>query len=211
MKRCVTCKEVKSFDSFHPDKSKADGHVSMCKACRSQYMKGYYILNKEKYKKEMALRYCKYRTRYNELSRKWVMEHPEERKRIQNSYYQRHKHLIQAKNRVHTRNYNLKNPMKNKEWKAKNPGKCLAQKARRRASEISANVKWANPFFIEEIYDLAKRRTKILGQKWVVDHIVPLNSPLVCGLHVENNLQVIPEIHNLRKHNRYWPDMPVGV
>jgi 5-methylcytosine-specific restriction endonuclease McrA len=44
--------------------------------------------------------------------------------------------------------------------------------------------------------------------KHEVDHIVPLKSPLVCGLHVEHNLQVIPATQNRRKHNRVWPDMP---
>lgn len=47
-----------------------------------------------------------------------------------------------------------------------------------------------------------------LGELWVVDHIVPIKSQIVCGLHNEFNLQVIPSRDNRAKSNRYWPHMP---
>lgn len=65
---------------------------------------------------------------------------------------------------------------------------------------------WANPFFIAEIYDLARRRTKATGKPWVVDHVIPLKNPLVSGLHVETNLQVVPRSFNAAKGNSFVID-----
>lgn len=139
--------------------------------------------------------------------------------------------VLRSKNRER-RNFReralyAKNPTKklhqNKGWASKNKPKLVqyalarqkrypeqhcAEVALRRARKYRATPKWANPFFIGEIYHLAALRTKMLGFPWHVDHIVPLRSPLVCGLHVENNLQVIPAADNYAKRNNSWPGMP---
>jgi hypothetical protein len=36
-----------------------------------------------------------------------------------------------------------------------------------------------------------------------VDHIIPLNNPLVCGLHCEFNLQLLPLSDNIKKNNSF--------
>lgn len=41
-----------------------------------------------------------------------------------------------------------------------------------------------------------------------VDHVVPLKHPLVCGLHVWANLQLLNRAENRKKNNRTWPEMP---
>ena len=96
----------------------------------------------------------------------------------------------------------------NKKYLSDNYIEMLAKSRKRHASKLNAVPAWMNPFFVEEIYDLARLRTKATGIKWHVDHIVPLQSKLVCGLHWEGNMQVIPAFVNIQKKNYYWPDMP---
>ena len=93
---------------------------------------------------------------------------------------------------------------------AKARSKCLSAVNQRRATKFNGipPQPWANQFFIEEIYDLAHRRSRLTGIRWDVDHIVPLRSKIVCGLHVERNLQVITHRQNCQKRNFRWPDMP---
>jgi len=59
-----------------------------------------------------------------------------------------------------------------------------------------------------ELRSLSKVRERETGVKWHVDHIIPLKSKKVCGLHNEFNLRLIPAIDNIRKRNLFWPDMP---
>jgi hypothetical protein len=93
-----------------------------------------------------------------------------------------------------------------KAWNERNQDKRAEAVARRRAKIFTPS--WANKKRIAAFYTEAKRLEKETGIPHHVDHIVPLNSELVCGLHVETNLQVIPAKENVLKRNLAWPDMP---
>ena len=143
------------------------------------------------------------------IRRVWRKANPEKVKATKQRHHIAHADKIKARVREWVR----KNPEKRKAnvraWDKAHADVCAAKLANRRAKKFNATPSWANKFFIAEAYHLARLRTKMLGFRWHVDHIVPLDSEIVCGLHVEHNLQVIPAITNRRKGNRHWPDMPV--
>lgn len=86
--------------------------------------------------------------------------------------------------------------------------KMIQRNSLRGRAEKAATPIWANKFFIEQAYDIARKRSEVTGIRWEVDHIVPLKSDLVCGLHTHENLQVITKFSNLSKKNFRWPEMP---
>lgn len=62
---------------------------------------------------------------------------------------------------------------------------------------------WANLDAIRDIYRQCREVTRRTGVPHHVDHIVPIKGRLVLGLHVENNLRIIPATENIRKRNRF--------
>ena len=77
---------------------------------------------------------------------------------------------------------------------------------RRKMTVKQASPNWNdefNSFFIKEIYHLSSLRSEVTGIKWHVDHIVPLRGKTVSGLHVWNNLQLLPASENLKKNNKH--------
>lgn len=76
---------------------------------------------------------------------------------------------------------------------------------KRRAAKINRTPKWADLDSIAAFYASAKRITKATGIKHHVDHIIPLQGKLASGLHVADNLQIIPAKDNFSKKNRYEP------
>ncbi len=81
-------------------------------------------------------------------------------------------------------------------WKT-NPGKRAAYRAGRRAAEKQATPSWVDYTALLSIYEQAARAGKH------VDHIIPLQHPDVCGLHVPWNLQLLTPTENMSKGNKF--------
>jgi hypothetical protein len=91
-------------------------------------------------------------------------------------------------------------------YRQANKGKINALVAARKKHIKQRTPKWfglEERWVVKEVYELAASRTKMMWFAWHVDHIVPLQGDIVSGLHVMNNLQVIPGVDNIKKKNRY--------
>lgn len=99
-----------------------------------------------------------------------------------------------------------KNPHKQKQyvdnWFSRNPGKRAVYSASYRASKINAQPEWCDQDDMRIIYKQCRKKTKETGVPHEVDHIIPLQSDIVCGLHVPWNLQIITQDENRKKSNR---------
>ena len=96
----------------------------------------------------------------------------------------------------------------NRAWRLANPDKSNAAGTRRRTARMGATPKWADLKKIDAIYLACIRLNRESNDVFHVDHIIPIQSKLVCGLHCEANLQILTASENSSKGNRHWPDMP---
>jgi hypothetical protein len=95
--------------------------------------------------------------------------------------------------------------IRTKLWAIDNPVKVRARCARRRAFKKLATPQWLTEKMmsdIDQFYWMANELSKVTGVKYEVDHIVPLVSNKVCGLHVPWNLQLLSDSENRSKSNR---------
>ncbi len=85
-----------------------------------------------------------------------------------------------------------------REWERANTKARQAKNARRRARKLDATPGWLTAAQHEQI----KTLYMTCPEGYEVDHIVPLNHPRVCGLHVPWNLQHLTAEANRKKGNR---------
>lgn len=90
-------------------------------------------------------------------------------------------------------------------YDSNNPEQRLARTSIRRRRFRSATPPWLTKdqkAAMKQLYIEAQRLTKLTGERYVVDHIIPLINEEVCGLHAPWNLRVITQEENLVKSNK---------
>jgi len=94
--------------------------------------------------------------------------------------------------------------LRERTWRSENKGLVNAYGKLRRTRKINRTPSWADLEAIKEIYKEAADLNDIHGPgAYHVDHIIPLQGKTVSGLHVENNLQILKAVDNLKKSNKY--------
>lgn len=188
-KTCLKCTVEKDESEFRKKSASKDGLTPWCTTCLRAYeaeKKSSYKITRDKYRSE---------NKEKEYAQKKI-------------YREKNKETIRAKDKA----YREKNKPREYErkilWKLANPGRSASWDAKRRTSKLQAIPKWAD---LSEIRNIYLKRNEIevsTGIQHHVHHIVPLISDIVCGLHCEANLAIIPAKDNLSIGNRFWPDMP---
>lgn len=164
------------LDCFSLDARMKMGHKNTCKSCEKHRLAERYKTNKE----EVLRRTKAYGKSNRHITRKASRDY----------YYKNRESSIQRK----------------LQWNKDNP-----EKANHAAAMYRARTKQATPSWLSEdqkaqilsVYAHAKECEMLSGDKYHVDHIVPLNGENVSGLHVPWNLQVLPADMNISKGNRH--------
>ena len=174
-KLCASCKVEKPTSNFRWARTRFE---SWCKECKSKHRKEYYQANKDKEKLRATQHhyntYAEKREHKIKQAIEWVKNNPDKYKVNAKKCYERTK---------------LKR---------------FAYQALARAKRRNAVPKWFNTIKedVQKIYIEARTKTLETGIPHEVDHIIPLVSDYVCGLHVPNNLRVVTRYENRSKQNK---------
>ena len=187
-KECGRCENIKHLDNFaDSQKTKRSG---WCRKWVTFYDQGrrkdpIIYANKREYDKD-----------YRENNYEYYVEYMK-------NYYQENKDTLLPKFRkYHKENYDtIIKPGKDR-YRQENPEKIAEWALNYRMQSTQSTPKWADLEKIKQIYKKRDRLTKETGISHHVDHIIPLQSEFVCGLHVENNLQILTEKQNKQKSNK---------
>jgi len=221
-KICTKCEESLPLSAFGKHSGFAGGLNSRCKKCCAIYVAQWSADNAAR----RAATNKAWRERSGEatkaVAKVWYEANKEQKLAKRRERYRANKDAETKKN-AEWRAANLKRALENAraygeankdrllitaaQWRERNKHKMNATVARRRAAKFLAVPSWADNKKMAVFYREALRITVETGVPHEVDHIVPLQSPYVCGLHCQNNLQVGTMTANRRKGNRRWPDM----
>jgi hypothetical protein len=128
------------------------------------------------------------------------------RKRIETEYRERNRERRAEHRRANTTEVREKWNV----YRQRNLDMYAMQQAIRRAAINKAIPPWYESEKVSILYKRVKELNELLNlqdeAKLQVDHIIPLLSKTVCGLHCFANLQVLSKTMNQRKKNKYQAD-----
>lgn len=205
-KVCNKCGVEKTIDCFNKSARGKYGTRPECKSCAArqridnkehivEQKKEYYKKNKERILATQSMYKSNNKDVISFKKQEYYRQNKEENLNKSKITYQRNRDAILVRHKKYQQ-----------KRQQEQPHKINAVTAKRRAAKLKATPSWVDNEAVNGMYKLAMMFNRT-GLDMHVDHIVPLNSDKVCGLHCEANLQLLLASDNISKGNRWWPDM----
>lgn len=202
-KTCTKCGTEKALDAFPIQRRNKDGRDSRCKSCAALNAAKYATNNPEKVKASQRAAYLNRKPTRDAYVKAWHEANKEKRAAHKKKW--RDSNLEKAREierQSFGKNRDRRLAAKRAYAKANRP-KFTAYTQKRKAAKLNAMPAWADSAAIAAVYAHRDQVTRETGIEHHVDHIVPLQNPIVCGLHAEHNLRVISGEANRRKFNKW--------
>ncbi len=192
-KQCNKCGEVKEISKFRAAKAR-NGNFQVrnqCKDCEKKSSLEYEKANREKRRQEKRDFYKENLEKELQRKREFYVANIDKEKARAAAWREANREYLREKDRKHAK---------------VNPAYFVYKTQKRHAAKLKRTPPWLTEEHFSQIkteYELAAWCSEVMGEKYNVDHIVPLRGKTVSGLHVPWNLQVIPAKDNFKKGNRY--------
>lgn len=194
MKRCCTCKQEKPEAEFGSCRSNRDGLQKYCKPCGKDRYAKWRSANLESARAAGAARQSKY-----------TRAHPARQRESVRAYQANNQEAVKSSRKkwreTHPDKARESQNRRSATYRANNQSKISARAAKRRADLLNrcSLLKPGDEDKIKALYGFAQWMTERFGTPYHVDHIVPLRGKTCSGLHVPDNLRVVPAQLNLSK------------
>lgn len=214
-KACKNCREMKKKSDFYNEKRNKDGLTGKCKDCLKVRAKEIAEENKLKRKIKKISKVCSTcknnlpssRFNRNKSNADWLSsrcrecdsDYKKEYYKIDYVKSRESKRLkeFSKENKKHLQDYRREYYSRPEVKVKRNINSINSQRRQRERIPSWESIKNIKKYYLE---------SRIKGLE--VDHIVPINSDFVCGLHCVDNFQMLSRKENASKGNRYWPEMP---
>lgn len=200
---CERCKLSKPRCDFHKSSKRPSGCQAWCKPCEREYR----MENAERRRAQQASWVARNAEQHQENQRRWREANGERVRATEQAWRDANRSHVAAVGQAYRDSHRDERAAAARQHYAAKKDEYV-QRARERSVLIDrATPAWADRAEMAMWANVAEVLSHG-GVRFEVDHVVPLRSDRVCGLHTHDNMQILTRRANRAKGNRIWPDMP---